>query len=158
MEPSSLPLDGLRVVDLADGVAALTGRLLADLGADVVRVEPPSGAPARRRAPLVAGVGVQHLVHNANKRSAVLDLDGPDFARLVARAAILVHDRRPGQEGALADERLLELNPRLVVVVVRDFGRTGPYLDWAASDEVLRAPNASSARSDPPGVPTALPS
>src|SRR3954468_25105742 len=112
----ALPLDGLRVVDLADGVAALTGRLLADLGADVVRVEPAEGVPARRRAPLVADIGVQHLVHNAGKRSAVLDPEGADFARLVARAAILVHARRPGQEGALAAERLLALNPRLVVV------------------------------------------
>jgi crotonobetainyl-CoA:carnitine CoA-transferase CaiB-like acyl-CoA transferase len=91
-------------------------------------------------------------VHNANKRSAVLDLDGPDFARLVARAAILVHDRRPGQEGALADERLLGHNPRLVVVAVSDFGRTGPYRDWAATDEVLLALNGALARSGRPGL------
>jgi crotonobetainyl-CoA:carnitine CoA-transferase CaiB-like acyl-CoA transferase len=148
-----LPLDGLRVIDLADGIAALTSRLLADLGADVVRVEPADGAPARRRAPLVAGVGVQHLVHNANKRSAVLDPDGPDFARLVARAAILVHDRRPGQEGPLAADRLLALNPALVVVAVTDFGATGPYRDWAATDEVLLALSGGLARSGRPGKP-----
>ncbi|MCW0215809.1 MAG: CoA transferase [Pseudonocardia sp.] len=158
---ADLPLDGIRIVDLTDGPAAVTTRLLADLGADVVRVEPPCGSPARHREPLVAGVGVHHVVHNANKRSLVLAAGralpgGPDhetFRRLVASAQILVHDRSPGRDTGLTADALLALNPRLVVVAVTAFGQDGPYRDWAVTDEVLHAMSGALSRSGRPGLP-----
>ncbi|GAA2891856.1 hypothetical protein GCM10010472_57970 [Pseudonocardia halophobica] len=151
MTDGELPLHGVRVLDLADGVAAVTTRLLADLGADVVRVEPPEGAPARRREPVVAGTGVAHLVQDANKRSAVVD--AADLARLVRSAAILVHDRPPGADDGLTAEELHALNPALVVVAVTPFGQTGPYRDRVATDEVLLAMSGALARSGRPGLP-----
>lgn len=63
-----LPLDGLRVLDLTDERGATCGRRLADLGADVLLVEPPGGAATRRAAPVVGGVSLRFAVHNANKR------------------------------------------------------------------------------------------
>jgi crotonobetainyl-CoA:carnitine CoA-transferase CaiB-like acyl-CoA transferase len=151
MTGGELPLHGVRVLDLADGAAAVTTRLLADLGADVVRIEPPEGAPARRREPLVAGTGAAHLVQDANKRSAVVD--AAELRRLVRSAAILVHDRPPGAEDGLTAEELHALNPALVVVAVTAFGQTGPYRDRVATDEVLLAMSGALARSGRPGLP-----
>ena len=72
-----LPLDGVRVLDLTDGAGAMSGRLLADLGADVVLVEPPGGATARSAPPLVDGVSLPFLTQSANKRSMQIDWSTP---------------------------------------------------------------------------------
>ncbi|CAO5147436.1 putative CoA-transferase Rv1866 [Frankia sp. AiPs1] len=159
----SLPLVGVRVLDLADGGAETTGRLLADLGADVVRVEPPGGAASRRHAPLSGTTSLYALTHGANKRSVTADL-GTDAGRgllwrLVATADLLVTTARPGELEAvgLGPDALLARRPELVVVSVTDFGRTGPYRDWAATEGVHLALGGVLARSGLPGRPPLLP-
>ena len=71
MEERPTPLEGVRVIDMAEGKGEMCGRFLADLGADVIRVEPPGGAPSRAQAPLHAGVSLRFATHNAGKRGVV---------------------------------------------------------------------------------------
>jgi crotonobetainyl-CoA:carnitine CoA-transferase CaiB-like acyl-CoA transferase len=125
-------LDGLRVVDLSRLVAGnMLTKVLADHGADVVKVEPPAGDSLR--AWKVKGVETSWKTWCRNKRSVCLDLrtrDGLDIVRrLAADAAIFVESFRPGviEEMGLSPEALLEANPRLVIVRVSGWGQTGPY-------------------------------
>src|SRR3954454_20990864 len=149
------PLAGLRVVDLT---VMLSGpyctMLLADLGADVVKVEPPNGDLTRYAGPfrdddeLRAYGGYFHSI-NRNKRSIVLDLKqdgGREVLERLARGAdVLVENFRPGvmERLGLPYERLHELNERLVYASIRGFGdpRTGesPYADWPAFDVTAQA-------------------
>src|ERR1700722_13722736 len=76
MSPS-LPLTGVRVIELTEGPADFTGRYLADLGAEVIKVEPPNGGPSRREAPLLDGVSLPFAARNANKQSVIIDLAEP---------------------------------------------------------------------------------
>ena len=80
-QPMRDPLAGFRIVDLTVDRGELCGRLLSDLGADVIKVEPPGGSPARELAPLHEGVSLFFAARNAGKRSAVIDLDA-DPAKL----------------------------------------------------------------------------
>ena len=73
----SLPLAGVRVLDLTDGAGQMCGRLLADLGADVLLVEPPGGMTSRRAEPMAGGISLRFAVHNANKLSEIIDWRGP---------------------------------------------------------------------------------
>lgn len=117
------PLAGLRVVELARSLpAAWTGGLLADLGAEVVKVEDPKvGDLFRRLPPMLNGVGALHWTVNRNKRSTVLDLKHPPareaLLRLVARADVLVEGFSPGtlERLSLGPALLQERNPRLVI-------------------------------------------
>ncbi len=87
MTDAVLPLEGLRVVDLTEDVGELCGRLLSDLGAEVVRVEPPGGSPTRSRPPLAPdGTGLWWQYRNAGKRGVVLDLATGDGRGAPARA------------------------------------------------------------------------
>jgi crotonobetainyl-CoA:carnitine CoA-transferase CaiB-like acyl-CoA transferase len=135
----------LRVVDMADEKAELAGRLLADLGADVVRVEPPGGASSRARPPLVDGRSGWFEVRNTNKRSVVLDLETTagrtDVDRLLARADIWIETTRPGRlaQVGLGPREMSRRHPRLIVLSVTDFGQSGPYRDFEGSDPVMSA-------------------
>src|SRR5439155_25616377 len=102
---AAVAVKGIRVIDLADESAVFATRILADLGADVVRVEPPDGGRVRRLAPFLhdqPGVerGLYHLYHNANKRSVVLDIDDADqrqpLRRLIAVAEVVGQTAPPG--------------------------------------------------------------
>src|SRR5882724_906502 len=135
------PLAHLRVVDLTDLRGALAGRLLADLGADVVKVEPPRGDPGRLRAPFAGGVAapdrsLPFLFRNANKRGVVLDLHADDgwhrFCELCERADILIENLGPDGERrhGLTPSEVQERHPHLVHVVIADFGLTGPRAGW----------------------------
>src|SRR3990170_4084474 len=109
------PLAGIRVVDSSDERGELCGRLLADLGADVVRVEPPGGAPSRRLPPFGPdGTSLRFAVRNTNKRSVTLDLDTDDQSRLddlLSAADVWIAGRdRDGTGAAEAADR----HPRLV--------------------------------------------
>jgi benzylsuccinate CoA-transferase BbsE subunit len=127
-------LSGIRVLDLSDELAAYASRLLGDLGADVIRVEPPGGSRTRRVEPLVAGPdgaarsAFERFV-NAGKRSIVLDLGRPEgralLARLVPTADVLIetYPAAVAERLGLAPETLARLNPRLVHVSVTAFGR-----------------------------------
>src|SRR5438067_10285803 len=136
------PLSGLRVVDCTVERGELTSRLLGDLGADVVKVEPPGGSPARHLAPVREGVSLAFAVRNAGKRGVVLDLrtdaDVERFHDLLAHADVLVTS-----DVALApdlDARdLAHRHPHLVVGALTPFGLDGPYADWAATSATLSA-------------------
>ncbi|MDP9792971.1 crotonobetainyl-CoA:carnitine CoA-transferase CaiB-like acyl-CoA transferase [Catenuloplanes nepalensis] len=143
-----LPLTGVRVVDLTDGTAEMTSRILADLGADVVRAEPVHGAATRRR-----DLGLYYATHNANKRAVALEHDDPDFARLVDGADLVVTDGSHGGPPA----GLRNGRPSLVVVSVTDFGLTGPYRDWQGSEAVHLALGGVLSRSGLPGRTPLLP-
>ena len=143
-------LAGLRVLDLADTSGAFAGRLLAGLGADVVKIEPPGGAALRGIPPfwdrLPAPERSLHFwFYDAGKRSVTLDWRRPAGAvllrRLVESADVLVETESPGSLDALGlgPDALRAGNPRLVVASITPFGRSGPYRDWRASDTVAQA-------------------
>src|SRR6201996_4914734 len=134
-------LSGYRVVDLTDERGMIAGRMLADLGADVVQVEPPGGSAARSCPPLdPAGGSLFFDAYAANKRGVTADPDtgeGRRFIRQLAAAAdILLESADPGLMAArgLDWPDLAELSPRLVYVSVTPFGRTGPKAGYAESD------------------------
>ncbi|WP_423202307.1 CoA transferase [Mycobacterium decipiens] len=152
-------LDAVRVLDLSDGCSAggtdAVTRLLADLGADVLKVEPPGGSPGRRMRPTLASGSIPFAVHNANKRSALLNpLDESDrrrFFDLAASADIVVDCGPPGQAAAYGTScaELADRYEHLVTLSVTDFGATGPRSQWRATDPVLYAMCGSLSRSGP---------
>ena len=129
-------LSGVRIVECSMlGPAAITTHL-ADLGADVIKVEPPSGDYIRDMTwPIVEGVSLMHLHVNRGKRSVVLDLrtdEGREvFRELVRDADAVVEAMRPGglERRGLGYEALREVNPRIVFITISGFGMTGPYRD-----------------------------
>ena len=139
-----------RVLDLTSETGQPCGKLLADLGADVIKVEPPGGDPARRRAPFVDDdpdpeKGLYWLAYNANKRGVVLDLESPAgrarFERLATTADVVLESSAPGEMDrlGLSYERLAELNPGLVLVSITPFGQDGPYATYKGPDIVTWA-------------------
>lgn len=157
------PLSGLRVVDLADEKGELCGRLLADFGADVIRVEPPGGARSRALPPFHGARSLYFAYRNSNKRGIALDLeqasDREQLLGLLARADVFVESERPGALAklGLAPASLCERFPHLVCVSISDFGQTGPYRDWIASDAQLEAMGAMQFKAGIPEKPPLLP-
>ncbi|HVZ43580.1 MAG TPA: CoA transferase [Ramlibacter sp.] len=122
-------LDGIRVLDLGQGIAApFAARILGDFGADVIKVEPPEGDPARNLQPALL---FEYL--NWNKRGVTLDQ--VDVEALVKASDIVIDSGALG----VAPKRMLEWNPRVVVCSVTDFGCEGPYAHFRGSDLVLQA-------------------
>ncbi len=148
-------LAALRVLDLSGDDGDAVSRLLADLGADVLKVEPPGGSPARTRAPTLAGASLPFALHNANKRSTVLDpSDAQDRARLIELAGsadIVVDSGIPGQAAAYGTSctELADRYPHLVALSITDFGAAGPRSSWRATDPVFYALSGSLSRSGP---------
>jgi formyl-CoA transferase len=147
----SLPLDGVRVVDLTQVMAGpFCTLLLADLGADVIKVEPPGTGDLSRsmggEALRMKGAdNAPFLALNRNKRSVALDMkDGGDleaFRALVRTADVLVENFRPGVTRRLGIdyETLSAANPRLVYASISGFGQTGPYADRPGFDLIAQA-------------------
>lgn len=158
----------MRVLDLADGWGAHCGRILADLGADVVKVEPPSGDPARGRPPFLDGVpgpdrSLWWIALNANKRGITLDLASPRgrelFTRLAARADVVVEAFPPGylDRRGLGYAALRGANPTLVLTSVTPYGQDGPLADAPASDlEVTAASGSLWLAGEPGGAPARM--
>ena len=133
------PLTGIRVIDLAVDRGELCGRLLSDLGAEVIKVEPPEGSPSRRLPPLdplTAEHSLFFTMRNCGKRSVVLDLDAAEGKErseaLLASADVVIDSAEPGAHAAagraeLEAEALAARHPHLVVASVTSYGRTGPY-------------------------------
>jgi crotonobetainyl-CoA:carnitine CoA-transferase CaiB-like acyl-CoA transferase len=126
------PLDGVRVLDMSRLVVGnILTQVLADVGADVIKIEPPEGDPLR--AWKLNGVSVQWKVYARNKRSIVIDLkkesDLETFRRLVATAQILVENFRPGvlERLGIGPDALHAIQPKLVIVRITGWGQTGPY-------------------------------
>jgi crotonobetainyl-CoA:carnitine CoA-transferase CaiB-like acyl-CoA transferase len=163
MHEGPAPLQGLRVIELGDGASERCGRLLADLGAVVIKVEPPEGAASRSQPPLHGGVSLPFAIHNAGKRSVVVDLDRKEDQRrlrgLLAVADIWVCGAQGSQlaECGLDADSARALNPSLVVMSVTDFGQTGPYRDWVATDWTLLALGGVLGRSGLPGREPLMP-
>jgi crotonobetainyl-CoA:carnitine CoA-transferase CaiB-like acyl-CoA transferase len=141
-DPSPRPLSGVCVVDATDEKGELCARLLADLGAEVIRLEPPGGAAARRLAPFapVSGASLSFALRNAGKRGATLALGSPTgralLARLLGRADVLVESFAPDapELDALRPAGLLEANSRLVITSISDFGRFGPHARYVGTE------------------------
>ena len=144
MERTSTPLAGLRVVEQAGWAGAFTGRLLADGGADVVRVIPPGGDALEHEPPFFgeSGVSIQATWYNAGKRVIALDLasepDHQRFRELLAEADLLIEDWR-GDEAPFDAEALREAFPELVRLSVTPMGQEGPWAGLAVNDLVATA-------------------
>lgn len=144
-------LAGLRVIEVGGPIASpVAGKLCADLGATVVKIEPPGGDPARGRGPFPASsqpgdpeASGAFLYLNANKRSLRLDLREPAgqaaLRELAAAADLLLHDVHPREMAAqgLDYATLAAVNPRLVMVSITPFGLDSPCRDWLGSDLTL---------------------
>jgi formyl-CoA transferase len=131
------PLAGLKVLELGQLIAGpFAAKTLGDFGADVIKVEPPgTGDPLRQWRMLLDGTSVWWQVQSRNKRSVALDLKDAQAQEIVRKLAaecdVLVENFRPGAlEGwGLGPDRLLEANPRLIVLRISGYGQTGPYRD-----------------------------
>ena len=156
MADTALPLSGIRVIDLTDGVAGTTGRFLAEAGADVVLVEPPEGAASRRQHPQFEGHGLRFATTHFNKRGIVLDLrtdeDRQYLLGLTDEADLVVESWAPGRlaELGVGPQVMRHRNPGLVVASITGFGQVGPYRDWKATDLVLTAMSSAMTRSGAP--------
>ena len=144
--PVSGPLDGIRVVDLTRVLSGpFCTMLLADLGADVVKVETAEGDTVRAQGVIRDGLSWYFAQFNRNKRSIVLDLRRPEgkalLERLIAGADVLVENYRPGvlEEMGYPWARLLAIKPDLVCCRISGFGQTGPYRDRPAFDFITQA-------------------
>jgi crotonobetainyl-CoA:carnitine CoA-transferase CaiB-like acyl-CoA transferase len=159
-------LGHLRVVEIGDGVAAsYATKLLADLGADVIKIEPPDrGDVTRTRGPFPGGVPHREksglfLYLNANKRGIALDVRTPAgqavLDRLVARADLLVHDVHPTAMAAhgLDWARLAARHPALVMTSITPFGLTGPHASYRGADVVLWNAGGVATLNGEPGHP-----
>jgi formyl-CoA transferase len=155
------PLDGVRVVELGNFIAAPTaGRLLADFGADVIKVERPGTGDELRRWRLHGGdTSLLFRTLGRNKRSITLDLRQPagqEIARrLITRGDVLLENFRPGtlERWGLGPDQLHKLNPDLVVVRVSGYGQTGPYRDRPGFGGVAEAIGGLRALTGYPDLP-----
>ena len=136
-----------RVLDLTDERGLLAGKILADLGADVVQIEPPGGNPARNIGPFYGDdpqpeKSLFWWAYAANKRSITLDLEQKGgqalLKKMVAEADFLVESFAPGYLDTLGlgYDLLAEINPKLVMVSITPFGQDGPYSNYQATDIV----------------------
>jgi crotonobetainyl-CoA:carnitine CoA-transferase CaiB-like acyl-CoA transferase len=152
-------LQGLRVLDLSRLLPGpFCTQLLADLGADVIKIEDPAGGdPARYAPPRIQGVGAIFLQVNRNKRSLALNLKAPEgrdlLLRLAERADVLVESFRPGVMDRLGVgyQVLRERNPRLVYASLSGFGQTGPYAERPGLDQVAQGMGGLMSVTGPPG-------
>ena len=143
-------LEGVRILDLCGTEGQPCGRYLADLGADVILIEPPGGSPGRSLSPLAAqGRDPERSLYfvnaNTNKRSILLDLRSQEgqerFRRLASTADVVLESFSPGYLHTLGldYDSLTQENPGLVMTSMTPFGQTGPYRDFRGSDIVINA-------------------
>ncbi|MEE2860933.1 MAG: CoA transferase [Pseudomonadota bacterium] len=160
-EAAKGPLDGLRVIDLTRVLSGpFCTMILGDLGADVIKIEPPKGDPVRAQGTMTEGHSGYFAGFNRNKRSMVLDLYSEEgravLRRLLVDADVLVENFRPGtlQKMGLGEDDLARLNPRLIVASVNGYGSTGPYVDRPAFDFIAQAMSGfMGVNGDPDGPP-----
>jgi len=149
-EIRDLPLSPYRVLDLTNEKGYFCGKILADLGADVIKIEPPEGDPGRNIGPFYHGQqdkekSLFFLAYNTNKRSITLNIeirDGQEiFKRLTKTADFVIESFDPGYMDKIGLGYLVlkSLNLRVIMVSITPFGQDGPYKDWKASDIVAIA-------------------
>ena len=143
-------LSNYRVLDLTDERGHLAGLMWAQLGAEVIAIEPPDGSPARRLRPFAGDIedperSLHHWAYNRGKKSVVLDLDTEAgqaaLRRLAAGADVLFSSADPGVMAArgLGYDALAAVNPALIFVSISAFGSDGPKASWAATDLTIQA-------------------
>ncbi|MCH8988854.1 MAG: CoA transferase [Chloroflexi bacterium] len=146
-EGNAQPLTGIRVLDLSGDLGVYCGKLLADVGADVIKVEPPGGDSMRRTGPFMDDAeppenSIHWRHYNTNKRGITLDIASDAgralLRRLAGNADVLLESFRPGYMDSLGlgYGHLSDGNPGLVYASLTAFGQTGPYRDYKASDLV----------------------
>jgi benzylsuccinate CoA-transferase BbsE subunit len=145
-----LPLSPYRVLDLTNEKGYFCGKILADLGADVIKIEPPEGDPGRNIGPFYHGQrdkekSLLFFAYNTNKRSITLNIQTHEgqgiFKRLAKTADFVIESFDPGYMNSLGlgYSTLKDINPRVIMVSITPFGQGGPYKDWKASDIVAIA-------------------
>jgi crotonobetainyl-CoA:carnitine CoA-transferase CaiB-like acyl-CoA transferase len=159
---STLPLSGLKVLEIGHYIAApFCTRILADLGAEVIKLEPPGGDPFRGWGAAKDGNSVWFSIHGRNKLSVELDLkkDREILLKLVARADVLVENLRAGQLERLriGPDELHAVNPRLVIARISGYGQDGPYRDKPAFGAIGEAIGGLRHLTGHPGGSTDLP-
>jgi crotonobetainyl-CoA:carnitine CoA-transferase CaiB-like acyl-CoA transferase len=142
----SFALDGVRVLELARFQAGPRGgMILSDLGAEVIKIEPPGGEETRKHPPMVRGQSVYFTVYNRGKKSVCLDMRSAQgkevFSALVKKSAVVLENFRPGVMRTMGFDydRLRELNPGIILVSVSGFGQYGPYTERPAFDPLGQA-------------------
>ena len=164
------PLSGLRVLELADEKGQFCGKLMADLGADVIKIEPPGGQSTRSIGPFLDDLpdlerSLSFWHYNTSKRGITLNLESGDgqsiFRRLVPTAAVVLETYPAGYLPSLGlgYEDLVPQNPQLIMCSLTPFGQTGPWRDYRTSDMLHLAAGGQMASSgyDPEDVPDASP-
>ena len=145
-EMTSGPLSGMKVIELAHIMAGpVCGLMLADMGADVIKVEKPSGDDTRRFVPPeIRGEAAAYMMMNRNKRGIALNLKDPDavavLRNMLAKADVVIENYRKGtmEKLGLSYEDLAAMNPRLIYCEISGFGRTGPYADRGGFDLIAQ--------------------
>ena len=164
------PLSGVRLLELADETGQFCGKLLGDLGADIVKIEPPGGEPCRLAGPFLDDIphperSLSFWHYNTSKRGVTLSLKRAEgralFRRLAATADVILETFRPGHLAALGCgyEALSESSPGLILCSLTPFGQTGPWRDYLSSDLLHMAAGGEMASSgyDEEDVPDAPP-
>src|ERR1700744_3784748 len=159
---SNLPLVGLKILEIGHYIAAaFCTRILADLGAEVIKLEPPGGDPFRVGGAAKDGNSVRFSIHGRNKLSVELDLkrDRDIFLKLAARADVLVENLRAGQleRLRLGPDVLHSVNPKLVIARISGYGQDGPYRDKPAFGAIGEAIGGLRHLTGHPGGTTDLP-
>ena len=146
-EGNAQPLTGIRILDLSGDLGVYCGKLLADAGADVIKIEAPGGDPMRRTGPFIDGAqppenSLYWRHFNTNKRSITLDITsdtgGALLRQLTGTADVLMESFQPGYLDSLGlgYGHLGDGNPGLIYASFTPFGQTGPYKDYSGSDLV----------------------
>ena len=156
------PLDGIKILDCSQILAGpYCSMLLADMGADVVKIEKPGGGDDTRRMgpPFLEGESAAFLAMNRNKRSVVLDFKNPDgvaaMHRMLADADVIIENYRAGVMGRLGldYDAVRELNPGIIYCSISGFGRTGPYAERAGFDLIAQGMSGVMSFTGIPGSP-----
>jgi crotonobetainyl-CoA:carnitine CoA-transferase CaiB-like acyl-CoA transferase len=164
MKPRTGPLTNLRVLDLGTIFAGpMIGAHLGDLGAEVIKIEPPRGDDVRRLGTVKDGVGLWWKVVSRNKQLVAVDLTKPEGARILARLArdadIVIENYRPGKMEAwgLDYAQLSAENPGLILLHISGYGRSGPYRDYPGFGTLAEAFSGFAYTNGHPDGPPALP-
>lgn len=143
-------LSAFRGLDLTDEKAFLCGKILADLGADVIKIEKPGGDPSRPQGPFLHGSSLSEdnffwLAYNANKRGITLDIETYEgqqiVKKLIRKVDFVIESSPPGfmDRLGLGYKELSDINPRIVLTSISSFGQNGPYRDFKGCDLIIQA-------------------
>jgi crotonobetainyl-CoA:carnitine CoA-transferase CaiB-like acyl-CoA transferase len=157
-------LPGSRVLDLTDEKGFLCGKILADLGADVIKIEPPGGSPSRKIGPFYHDLAdpeksLYWFCYNSNKRGITLNIETRDgkeiFKRLVKDSVVVIESYDPGylDKIGLGHSNLHKINKGIILTSITPFGQTGPYQGYKGTDIVAMAMSGILYQTGDPDLP-----